>query len=593
MTCPDKLTFAAAVRLEGWDNPEHVTFAVDRDRRTIRGLAVPYGTPGRSLGEWWQFSDGSIRWNPDHVNRVKLLIGHDFSRTVGVVTELESRPGDGLYFTARVVEGAEGDHALSMVASGAWDGVSIGIQPGVRYTLNGDVRHATEADLGELSLTPMPSFSDARVHSVAASAEATERNTPMTPEQRARLAELMLLTSRTTEQEREFSDLSALAVTFAADTANTATGEPVEFDATGLTQAVATAVAAGFAGASKAVPGRESIDPTGTQLDEAPLYRFDGIGGQRGFVADIIAANNGDSEARRLLAEHMDAAAAHFAVTTAGAGSLNPTQNRPELYVPNLTYARPLWEAVTTGTLEDKTPFTIPKFGAASGLVSNHTEGDEPTPGSFNATSQTVTPGGVSGKIELNREVIDAGGSPQADQIIWSEMLNAYYEAIEARIAAILSGVTTTAISLAGAEDGALVNELKSYFAGLQFVRGGNRFTRFASNGALFSALVDAQDTAGRSLLPVLGPNNSDGQTAGGFDAVKLGTQDIKAAWALGTAGLGKSYSFVPTSVYAWASAPKQFRFEYQVKSVDIGIWGYGAEAVTRQSDVQPIIHGS
>ena len=66
----------------------------------------------------------------------------------------------------------------------------------------------------------------------------------------------------------------------------------------------------------------------------------------------------------------------------------------------------------------------MPKFSTASGLVGAHTEGVEPTPGAFTATNQTVTPAPVSGKIEINREVWDQGGSPQADGIIWAEMLN-------------------------------------------------------------------------------------------------------------------------------------------------------------------------
>jgi hypothetical protein len=104
--------------------------------------------------------------------------------------------------------------------------------------------------------------------------------------------------------------------------------------------------------------------------------------------------------------------------------------------VPNLQYTRPLWELVSTGTIDDKTPFTVPKFSSASGLVGDHTEGTEPTPGAFAATGPDDHPGAMSGKIEINREVWDQGGSPQADGIIWGEMLNGWYEAIEAKIAA-------------------------------------------------------------------------------------------------------------------------------------------------------------
>jgi hypothetical protein len=45
----------------------------------------------------------------------------------------------------------------------------------------------------------------------------------------------------------------------------------------------------------------------------------------------------------------------------------------------------------------------------------------------------------------------------------------------------------------------------------------------------------------------------------------------------------------MPSSVYAWASAPRKFTFEYRVSAVDLAIWGYSASAVTRDSDVKPI----
>ena len=63
----------------------------------------------------------------------------------------------------------------------------------------------------------------------------------------------------------------------------------------------------------------------------------------------------------------------------------------------------------------------------------------------------------------------------------------------------------------------------------------------------------------------------------------------MRAAWALGTGNAAKSYNFVKASVWAWASTPKRFTFEYQVKSIDMAIWGYAASAVLRDSDVKPI----
>ncbi|MDF1705061.1 MAG: HK97 family phage prohead protease [Aeromicrobium sp.] len=533
-----------------FDSPVSASFSVDRETRVIRGLAVPYGVEGRANGRRWQFGQGTLRW-PEELTRVKLLVGHDFMRAVGVVFELEDTPL-GLRFAARVASGAAGDEALAMAEEGVWDGVSIGLGDGGRFATRSGVNHAVVAPLIEISLTPMPSFTDARVQSVAASA-AQEGNTMTQPDPAS---------------------------------APTVTPETPAFDATALTSAITDAVSAGFAAAT--VPPREVVNPTGEtfEVDEQPLYRFDGLPGQRSLTDDMKDALGGDSTARQHLDQFFNEA---FAVTTGNTATLNPTVNRPDLYVGQLQFNRPLWDMVTTGSINDRTPFTIPKFASATGLVNPHVEGVEPTPGTFAATSQTINPGAVSGKVEINREVLDQGGSPQADTIIWNEMLAGYYEAIELRIAAKLATIATAEFNFAGAVDSALVKSMKGYLASLQFVRGGNRFTGLALDGSLFPALINAADSTGRSLLPVHAPQNADGSTTGAFDRVSIGGLTGRAAWALGTGNAAKSYNFVPSSVYAWASAPRKFNFEYQVKSVDIAIWGYGAEAITRDSDVKPL----
>lgn len=514
------------------------TFEVDVEKRTIKGLVVPYGTPAISNGQRWQFSQGTIKFAD--VSRVKLWIQHDSNRAVGVATELDDRP-EGLFGSFKVARGAEGDQALSLAEDGVLDGLSIGLRQGGKYRRQGNVNHAVEAPAMEVSLTPAPSFDDARVHAVAASATQGE----------------MMDDDKTTEVEAVAPDFSA----------------------------VTDAIRDGFQ--NLAMPQRETVAAGGAlEITEALPYRFDGIQGAHSFSVDLRSMANGDSEARQRLDTFMDEA---FAVTASGVSALNPTQNRPELYVPNLEYTRPLFNLVSTGVLTDKTPFTVPKFNASAGLVGAHTEGTEPTAGSFSATNQTVTPAAVSGKIEINREVWDQGGSPQADTIIWREMLNGYYEAIEAKIATMLNGLSLTEINLASAVDEALVDAVQNIFVDLQYVRGGNRYSALALDGLLFKALVNASDTSGRKLLPVLAPSNAQGDTNGNFSSVAIGTQRGAAAWALGATNASNSYLFVPGSVWLWASAPKKFTFEYQVKSIDMAIWGYTASAVLRDTDVKRI----
>jgi HK97 family phage prohead protease len=523
-----------------FDSPQDSTFSVDPETRTIRGLALPFNSTAKSKGRTFQFAKGTVRFGD--ISRVKLLVAHDPTRAVGYATEIEETD-EGLFMAFKVARGAAGDEALTYAEDRVWDGLSVGISDEAKFSNKDGVFHAVDAPLMETSLTPFPAFDEARLTSVAATSD----------------------------------DITKEGSTMTDSVESTPANESVTLST--LTSALRDAFP----------QGPTEVRPSASfEVEEELPYRFDGVRGAHSFVEDMRDAQQGNADARQRLEKFGEVA---FAVTTANASTLNPTRNRPELYVPQLQYSRPLWDLVSTGTVEDVTPFTIPKFSTATGLVGNHTQGTEPTPGAFSATNQTVTPAPMSGKIEINREVLDQGGSPQADTIIWGEMLNAYYEAIEAKIATTLNAVPTAELNLGSVTDAALVNALTDYLASLQFVRGGNRFTAFAADNLLFPKLVSAADTTGRKLLPVLGPANAQGQTDGAFDRVQIGNQTVRAAWALSTA-LGtnvRSFSFVPSSVWAWASAPKKFVFEYQVKSVDMAIWGYSATAVLRDSDVKPI----
>lgn len=534
--------------------PMGAVFSVDRETRTIRGRAIPYGVVGVKAGRRFQFSKGTIRARDGM--RVKGWALHDQVHAYGVVTEWDDND-EGLDVAVKAANTPEGDRALAQADAGVWDGMSIGPSEGAKYRLVDGVYHSVDIPIHEISLTPAPVFGGARVQSVTFDAITTggtvSDDTTTTAE-----------AETTTEVATDFSALS---------------GPLVE------------AITKGFEGLQNPqAVGRETVSATAggnVEVNEELPYRFDGTQGEHGFLADIqMAYSSGDQEARQRLDTFMDEA---FAVTTTNVANLNPTQNRPELYVPNLSFTTPLYDLVSQAAIEDKTPFTVPRFSSASGLVGDHTEGVEPTPGAFSATNQTVSPAPMSGKIEINREVWDQGGSPQADGIIWGEMLNAWFEAREAKIAARLKTVATAELNLAGAVDGALQTALVNYFAGLQFVRGGNRFTALAADSKLFSAVVGAKDGQGRSLFPVLGPANANGQTSAGFDRANIGSQEVRAAWALAQGADTRSYNFVPSSVWCWTSTPKRFTFEYQVKSIDMAIWGYVGTAILRDSDVKPI----
>lgn len=345
----------------------------------------------------------------------------------------------------------------------------------------------------------------------------------------------------------------------------------------------------------------EAVDPQGVrtaqfQVTEEPLYRFDGGHGKHDFSSDIIAGHvSKDHEALTRATKFMSEAfaareQARFAITTGNVASLNPSINRPDLYVDQLTYNTPIWDAIRKGTIDKNTPFVLPKFNTSSGLVGDHTQGTEPTPGALTTTSQTITPSAVSGKVEVTREAWDQGGNPQLSTIIWRQMLRAWDEALEQGAAALLEAQTVTTFTLTdGAVDKALAKEVKGALTGLHFIRGGFRFRDFVLESGLYRALAQAVDDTGRTLFPVLAPQNADGSMSELFAALNLGGLAGKPAWALPyTAGAeNDSYLFNREDVHGWASAPERLDFEYRVAFVDIGIWGYKAFAVTRTDGIR------
>lgn len=530
---------------------DHTTFSVDISKRTIRGLAVPYGVTARSDGKLWQFGKGTLAFSD--VSRVKLLAGHNWDKAIGKAVALEDTDA-GLVATFQVARGDAGDEALVMAEDGVWDGLSIGVAQGGKYQERDGVMFAVSAPLAEISLTPCPAYDEARVTEVAASNDLT-KGTPMAD----------------TTAKNEATE-SAPAYTFTNE----------------QTRAIEAAIKA----ASVPIQVPDTISATeGLVVTEALPYRFDGLRGQHEFSSDLFAAHkHNDGEAANRIDKFMEAA---FDVTTTNVATVNPVRQRPDMFVDGLAQRTPVWDAMDKGSLPDGTPFVVPKLNTATNLVADHVEGQEPAvEGAYSTTSQTITPTALSGKVQLTREVVDAGGSPQVSSLIWKAVVRAYNEALEAKAVALLDGLTPTAIALTTADITPGI-ELEAAFAGLQFVTGGDRFDKLVLQADLYKALVAQVDGTGRPLYPMLGATNANGQVAFGFGSIMIGGKVGVPAWALGASGLvsESSYLFASEDVHGWATPPRRFTFEYQVSTVDLAVWGYVATANTRLAGVREITY--
>lgn len=591
-------------------------FAVDRERRIVEGLALPYGKTAAKYGLKFKFAKGALQWSGDP-KRVKLLRDHDPAQAIGHAVSLTNTAA-GLKVRFKVARGPEGDRALELAEDGVLDGLSAGVDFDLATDTEQDGRDQSvtvvrRATLREVSLTAMPAFDDARVTKVAASLSGGNMECQHCGQVHAEGVQCPTVTAAAAQTNTPAAPAQVQAAAPAA----------VTFDAATVAQMLAALAANGQAtpggpvvpAATPATPEpRQFVNPVRpvpgpAHVREPEPYRFDRDGnlapGSHDFSSDLFAAYRGDQAAHeRVLAFMREAfstgwalqsARAQFDVATGDVAALNPARYRPDLYVDQLDFVTPLYDRLNKGTLGDVTPFTLPKFVSSANLVADHTEGTEPSSGSLDTDTQTITPTPLSGKVKIRREAWDQGGNPQLSVILWRQITREWYEGLEAAVAAFLDGLTfpnSTTIT-AGAQDAQLDAALTAAFADLHFQRGGHRYRDFFLQADLYKAITSAVDGQGRKLYPVLGPTNAAGTTAADLGSVEIGGAIGRPTWALGPSGSAaeSSYLINPDDAHVWASAPQRLQFDIEVANVYVGVWGYKALAVTRMDGVREFVY--
>jgi hypothetical protein len=556
------------------------------------------------------------------------------------------------------------DQLLMDAAGGLADGLSVGVDfsldpadGDVEWSESDSTYDVVRATWLETSVTPDPAFTGARVTKVAASkfggtmqcqfchqahpqgmACATwAQLNPQQPAQQQNAAAFSLVQQQPAQQpaqQQQQAQTPALQQFAAAVPQGPVSAEQLSAALTGVvSQMLANGQVAPIGAAPVAV---QTLDPTTGQfatavnpgvmalpgatpngtgttqfgpakVTEPEPYRlvfnkrsgeYDLRPGKFDFSRDLIGwLKDGDKAAGD---RAHDFARKNFNVATTDVDELNPTRQRPDMWVDQRDYETPVWNTVYKGALTDITPFAFPKYNSSSGLVAAHTEGTEPTTGAYTVTNQTVSPAPYSGKARINREVWDQGGNPQVSSIIWNQMLRGAREAWEALVITTLNAGSFTALATltAGVTDRAVAGkvlgrEISQGLALLQFARGGMRFRTAFAQADLYIALMGAEDTAGAPLYPIYGPSNRNGQSASLFGTLDLGGMPFLPAWALAASGqtaAAKSYLVDPSSVHAWSSAPQKLTLDgVAVAYVDLGIWGYQAAAVSDTAGVRTI----
>jgi phage head maturation protease len=563
-------------------------FRVNAEKRTVSGMTVPWDVVARSGGAKWTFPPGSLHWADE--GRVKLDRDHVPGTEVGRAVRLQVTR-NGLDGSFKVARGPEGDRLLELAEDGVYDGFSVQVD----FASDGDgwephpedrsLRVVRSATLRKVALTAMPAFDSARVESVVATREGTPAMTAPAAQQ---------------------PPAPAPAAPAAAP-----------FDVATFTAGLSDAIVKGISEAIDKIPqpqGRQVI-PAGRAVvtREAPVYSMNGHGPS--MVRDAWKARTeGDSEARERLAKFgrqtndaaEEAMQAQFAVTTGNASEVIPPGYRPELYVTQLMKSRPLANSVSRGTLTDATPFTLPRFVSSSGATADHVEGTNPTGGTLDIESVTVTPGGISGLFELTREIVDSA-NPAIDAIAMQAMQESYSQQTEAKVYTELNGTNgqggtiTSGFVPSGAQAATTSGQGDELLAGVRGALALYPFRRFAPpdrahlSQEATSAFATAVGTDGRPLLPSIGAQNSAGLGNAVTQGWFVDGLAFQPTWSMtgNAAGDADVLMFNSNDIWMWESALLTFRFEERngPARIDLALFGYFATRLLRPVGVSSIRH--
>jgi len=592
------------------------TFRVNQERRTISGLVVPWGKVARNGQGKWKFAADSLYWVDP--SRVKLNLYHDHTQAVAKAVRLQPTQA-GLDASFQVARGVEGDRALDKAEDGVLDGFSVEIdfEDGDGWDPDPDdksVRLVNRAKLRGVALTAMPAFDDARVSAVAASLD-QPLNQPK---------EIIMATDPVDTSAAQ----PAAAAAFDFDGFTKTLSDTIAESHTRLTEELSTSLGDSFSAGIKTAlenmydPQRDGPEPVRAAryqvTREAPIYSFDGRG--ESLVRDAwYAQREHDDDAKERLRrfhaqtnEVQQLVSSHVAfqagnaqqerfttvTTTVGAGVIPPGY-RPDLFVPMLAQDRPMVNSLSRGTIANATPFVVPVFGVATNLTDPHTEGNAPSEGGITFTTKTVTPGAISGKLPLTREIVDSA-NPAIDQIALAAMREDYARQTEANVYTLLNGASgaggvitagfvpsgsQASTTAKGTDNQTLVKHIRAQLAAYPFAR-------FAApsiglmGAAATGFLATAVDTTQRPLLPGIAPANAFGNGNPITQGWSVDSLPLIPAWAMTGVAAGDSQVMIVNRADAWVWESPTLAFRFEEKSgpqiIELALFGYFATHLLR-----------
>lgn len=309
------------------------------------------------------------------------------------------------------------------------------------------------------------------------------------------------------------------------------------------------------------------------------------------FFGDLVAAREGDDEARKRLDEHHRA----LSTTVAGAG-ITPPKWLTEEYESLARQGRMAAAAVRQIPLgDDPRPMTLPRqtTGTDAVVAEQATENTHPSEtDAFATTVDTVTPKPTSGIQVVSRQMLDSS-SPAVDALIYGDMLAVYNRKIEDKVvAAMVAAAGTPTVTFANEAAFETGQDHADAIIDAAFAVWNARklpATIVAMRVSRWGKFNKFRDSTGRKLYPTsdAGPQNVDGVGS----VVAAG--NVEGLPVIPTDGLGIGGATYPENiVVARASDTILFegnmmRFRYEEvagpESVKLGVWAYSA-VIVRQA---------
>jgi HK97 family phage prohead protease len=432
----------------------------DEEYARIAGIAVPWGVVATvSDGQKVRFERGAFDVDQ---KAAKLIQNHDLGQLLGIVDNLEDAEA-GLEFEAVLADTSAGRDAVALLKAGAYDAVSVGANP-VKFTTDPEgVMTVTEAQLIELSLVPIPAFSEAVITEIAAEAPAdADEQDEQDPADN---------TDNTEQENSEMSEAKTEA-------------QPIEAEAT--------------------IPTNPIIYAAKPELPSAVEY----------ISAMVKGGHEFDAMRKRVLAAAPE-------VGTVDTPGILPTPILGPVYN-NFIGNRPVVDAIGARAMPGGGKvFIRPEVTTHTSIAEQAAEFDTVQSGTLVVTDNQVTKKTFGGYVQISEQDLD-WTDPAVLSIILDDLGRVYANQTDNAAAdALAAGITVTRPFPGATYDDP--KQWAEWIAGaaqtILSSSNGNLPTHIFLNPESWGWLLGLSDTADRPLFPQIGPMNAFGNLSPGQES--------------------------------------------------------------------------